>query len=316
MGVFRAVGTPFKSRVVMEWGHVWLDQRWATTRCFLLIAGPCVVESESLVMRTAEFLKTITERLGIPFVFKSSYKKANRTRPDAFTGIGDVRALEILARVREAFQVPVLTDFHTPGEAHLASQYVDILQVPAFLCRQTDLIVAGARTGKPLNLKKGQFVSAQTMKFAVEKAWRAGARNVWLTERGTFFGYGDLVVDFRNIPWMHQLTGCPIIMDCTHATQQPGALRGASGGQRQFAELYARCGLVAGASGIFMEVHPDPDHALSDGPNMLPLSWLPDLLERLVALYDCIQEHQAHVTYLQQGEGGKTDEQTYGLPAS
>ncbi len=300
----------------MHWGHPWLDNSESRFRRFLLIAGPCVVESESLVMRTAEFLKTLTERLGIPFVFKSSYKKANRTRPDAFTGIGDARALEILARVRETFQVPVLTDFHTPGEAHLASQYVDILQIPAFLCRQTDLIVAGARTGKPLNLKKGQFVSAQTMMFAVEKAVRAGARAVWLTERGTFFGYGDLIVDFRNIPWMYHFTGCPIIMDCTHATQQPGALKGASGGQRLFAELYARCGLVAGASGIFMEVHPDPEHALSDGPNMLPLAWLPDLLKRLIELYECIREHQAHVTYLQQKEGHPGDERRHGPPVT
>ncbi len=270
--------------------HKFLDKVIArTSEIFLWIAGPCVVESETLTLSIAEELANIAIKLDLPLVFKASYRKANRTRPDSFTGIGDARALEILASVREKLNIPVLTDFHSATEAHFAAQFVDILQVPAFLCRQTDVIEAGARTGKPLNLKKGQFASWVTMKFAVEKAKGGGAKYVFVTERGTFFGYQDLIVDFRNIAWLRS-QNIPVIMDCTHATQQPGALGGSSGGLREMAELYARCAISIGIEGIFMEVHPDPDNAPSDGPNMIPLKNVYELMNKLKTMYSLIKE--------------------------
>lgn len=265
----------------------WLNP---TPEKFVLIAGPCVVENREMLFETAEQLKKIATRYGLPLVFKASYRKANRTSPTAFTGVGNQEALGFLAEVRQQFHLPVLTDFHSPEEAALAARYVDILQVPAFLCRQSDIIEAGARTRKPLNIKKGQFMNPAAMCFAVEKALRAGTPQVWLTERGTFFGYGDLVVDFRSVPIMQQC-GVPVIVDCTHATQKPAQpSQGHSGGERHFAPLLARAAIAAGADGIFMEVHPDPFRALSDRDSQLPLSIVESLVEELVIVREAIYQ--------------------------
>lgn len=250
---------------------------------FLLIAGPCVVESEDIVFSIAERLVKLSDKYTIPFIFKSSYRKANRSKADSFTGIGDIRALEILAEVRKRFSVPVITDIHNPSEAGIAAGYVDVLQIPAFLCRQTDLLEAAALTEKWINIKKGQFLSGASMKFAVEKVRGAGNENIMLTERGNMFGYQDLVVDFRNIPVM-QKNGVPVIMDITHSLQQPNQARGVSGGNPEMIETIGMAAISTGADGIFIETHPHPASALSDGANMLKLSKMERLLIMLTAL--------------------------------
>ena len=250
---------------------------------FLLIAGPCVIESEEVVLETAEYLKTLSEQYKIPFVFKSSYRKANRSRSDSFSGIGDIKALKILAGVRKRFSIPVITDIHNPDEAEIAARYVDILQIPAFLCRQTDLLAAAAKTGKWVNIKKGQFLSGTSMKFAVDKVRESGNNNIMLTDRGNMFGYQDIVVDFRNIPIMKKI-GVPVIMDITHSLQQPNQETGISGGQPELIETLGKAAISAGADGIFIETHPDPAKAKSDGANMLKLSEMENLLKKLVAL--------------------------------
>lgn len=250
---------------------------------FLLIAGPCVVESEEIVFETAGHLKALSEKYHIPFVFKSSYRKANRSRGDSFSGIGDTNALKILAEVRNRFKVPVITDIHNPDEAAMAAGYVDVLQIPAFLCRQTDLLAAAAATGKWINIKKGQFLSGPSMKFAVDKVKESGNSNIMLTDRGNMFGYQDIVVDFRNIPEM-QLIGVPVIMDITHSLQQPNQVKGVSGGRPEMIETLGKAAISVGADGIFIETHPDPSIAKSDGANMLKLSGMDHLLSRLTAL--------------------------------
>lgn len=247
---------------------------------FFLVAGPCVVEGEEIVLRIAEQIAEVCERLEIPFIFKASYRKANRSRLDSFTGIGDEAGLRILARVREEFGLPVTTDIHSDEEAALAAAYVDVLQIPAFLCRQTSLLVAAADTGKVVNIKKGQFMSPEAMGHAVEKVRQAGNSKVALTERGTTFGYQDLVIDFRGIPVMRAFD-VPVILDCTHSLQQPNQPSGVTGGRPGLIETVARAGIATGADGLFIETHPDPSQAKSDGANMLPLDRLPALLERL-----------------------------------
>jgi 2-dehydro-3-deoxyphosphooctonate aldolase (KDO 8-P synthase) len=250
---------------------------------FLLIAGPCVVENEKIVFETANHLKELSEKYHIPFVFKSSYRKANRSRGDSFSGIGDEKALIILAEVRKRYSVPVITDIHNPNEAEMAAEFVDVLQIPAFLCRQTDLLTAAALTGKWINIKKGQFLSGASMKFAVEKVKEFGNSNILLTDRGNMFGYQDIVVDFRNIPVMKQI-GVPVIMDITHSLQQPNQEMGVSGGRPEMIETLGKAAISVGADGIFIETHPDPSVAKSDGANMLKLSGMEDLLKKLVAL--------------------------------
>jgi 2-dehydro-3-deoxyphosphooctonate aldolase (KDO 8-P synthase) len=250
---------------------------------FLLIAGPCVIESEEIVFETAENLKSLSEKFQIPFVFKSSYRKANRSRSDSFSGIGDIKALKILEEVRKRFSVPVITDIHNPAEAAIAAKYVDILQIPAFLCRQTDLLAAAAKTGRWVNIKKAQFLSGSSMQFAVEKVRDSGNNNIMLTDRGNMFGYQDIVVDFRNIPIMQKI-GVPVIMDITHSLQQPNQEEGISGGRPELIETIGKAAISAGADGIFIETHPDPAIAKSDGSNMLKLSQMESLLKKLVAL--------------------------------
>jgi len=254
---------------------------------FFLLAGPCVVENEDITYRTAEKIKTITEKLKVPFIFKASYKKANRSRLDSFSGIGDEKALKILAGVKQRFQVPLVTDIHSIDEAILAANYVDVLQIPAFLCRQTELLIAAANTGKVVNIKKGQFVSPESMKFAAQKVVDSGNNRVFLTERGTTFGYQDLVVDFRGIPIMRSF-GFPVVMDVTHSLQQPNQTVGVTGGKPEMIETIARAAISVGADGLFMETHPDPSKALSDGANMLNLALLEGLIERLVKLKQVI----------------------------
>ena len=250
---------------------------------FFLLAGPCVIEDETSPLRIAETLVRITEKLDIPFVFKASYRKANRSRLDSFTGIGDEKALKVLGKVRETFGVPVVTDIHGADEAAMAAEYADILQIPAFLCRQTDLLVAAAKTGKVVNIKKGQFLSGESMGFAVEKVRQSGNKQVMLTERGSMFGYQDLVVDYRNIPIM-QGFGVPVVLDVTHSLQQPNQASGVTGGKPEMIGLIAKAGIAAGADGIFMETHPEPAKALSDGANMLQLDKVEGLLEQLVSI--------------------------------
>ena len=254
---------------------------------FLLLAGPCVVESREIVFSVAEQVKKISDRYKIPLVFKSSYRKANRSRLDSFSGIGDSKALSILGEVRKEFGLPIVTDIHTAEEAAIASEYADVLQIPAFLCRQTDLLVAAAKTGKCINVKKGQFLSGASMKFAVQKITESGNNRVMLTDRGNFFGYNDLVVDMRNIPQMKE-TGVPVIMDITHSLQQPNQSEGVSGGLPGLIETIGRCAIAAGADGIFIETHPDPSSALSDGANMLRLDRLDELIRRLTLLRNTI----------------------------
>ncbi len=250
---------------------------------FLLIAGPCVVEGEEITFEVAEYIAGLCEKYNIPFVFKASYRKANRSRIDSFSGVGDLKALRILSEVRNKYSVPVITDIHNPDEAGMASEFVDVLQIPAFLCRQTDLLIAAAKTGKWINIKKGQFLSGASMKFAVDKVRDSGNNNIMLTDRGNTFGYQDLVVDFRNIPIM-QKTGVPVIMDITHSLQQPNQEEGVSGGKPEMIEAIGKAAISVGADGIFIETHPDPSTAKSDGANMLKLSDLEKLLVRLLAL--------------------------------
>lgn len=250
---------------------------------FFLIAGPCVVESEELLITVAEKVNTICQRLHIPYVFKASYRKANRTRLDSFTGIGDEEALSLLQKTGKRFGIPVTSDIHSAEEAAIAAPYVDILQIPAFLCRQTDLLIAAAQTGKAVNVKKGQFVSGEAMKFAVDKIRQSSNEKILLTERGTTFGYHDLVVDYRNIPWMQEHR-VPVVMDCTHSLQQPNQANGVTGGNPRLIGTIAKAAIAAGADGIFIETHPEPAKAKSDGANMLQLDLLEGLLERLVKI--------------------------------
>lgn len=256
---------------------------------FFLMAGPCVVESEEMIFRTAEKILSITNRLEIPFIFKSSYKKANRSRLDSFSGIGDEKALNILKKVRENLHVPVVTDIHSEAEAALAAQYVDILQIPAFLCRQTELLVAAAKTGKVINIKKGQFLSPESMKFATDKITASGNNNIILTDRGTMFGYNDLIVDFRGLVEMKDI-GYPVVLDCTHSLQQPNQSAGVTGGKPEMIETMAKAAIVVGADGLFIETHPDPSVAKSDGANMLKLDLLEDLLEKLVKIRQTVNK--------------------------
>jgi 2-dehydro-3-deoxyphosphooctonate aldolase (KDO 8-P synthase) len=254
---------------------------------FFLIAGPCIVESEKNCFEIAEKLTDITNRLCIPYIFKASFKKANRSKLSSFTGIGDQEALGIIAKVKEHFKVPVITDIHTEEDAELAARYVDILQIPAFLCRQTDLLVAAANTGKIVNIKKGQFLAPESMKFAADKVIQSGNNRVMLTDRGTMFGYQDLIVDFRGITEMKK-SGLPVILDITHSLQQPNQSSGVSGGLPELIETVARAGIAVGVDGIFMETHPEPAKALSDGANMLPLAEVESLLKKLIKIKQVI----------------------------
>ena len=254
---------------------------------FFLLAGPCVIEGEDMALRIAERVVKITDRLHIPYVFKGSYRKANRSRLDSFTGIGDEKALKVLEKVRKTFGVPVVTDIHAAAEADMAAAYVDVLQIPAFLCRQTDLLVAAARTGKIVNIKKGQFLSPAAMRFAADKVVEAGNSQVMLTERGVTFGYHDLIVDYRGIPEM-QSFGHPVILDVTHSLQQPNQASGVTGGMPQLIKTIAKDGVAVGVDGLFMETHENPAEAKSDGANMLKLDLLEDLLEKLVRIRQSI----------------------------
>ena len=254
---------------------------------FFLMAGPCVVEDADMLKTVAETACRITERLRIPYIFKASYRKANRSRLDSFSGIGDEKALKLLADIRRGFGVPVVTDIHNPEEAAIAAEYVDVLQIPAFLCRQTDLLVAAAKTGKVVNIKKGQFLAPEAMSFAAGKVRDAGNPNVMLTDRGTTFGYYDLIVDMRGIPAMQTL-GYPVVMDITHSLQQPNQTSGVTGGQPEMIETIARASVAAGVDGLFIETHPNPAIAKSDGANMLALDRLESLLERLARIRETI----------------------------
>lgn len=254
---------------------------------FFLMAGPCAIEGEEIALRIAEKIVTITDRLHIPYIFKGSYRKANRSRVDSFTGIGDEKAFRILEKVGKTFGVPTVTDIHESHEAALAAAYVDVLQIPAFLCRQTELLVAAAETGKVVNIKKGQFLNAASMKFAVDKVIDSGNKNVMLTDRGNTFGYQDLIVDFRGIPEMRGF-GVPTIMDCTHSLQQPNQTSGVTGGKPELIETIAKAAIAVGADGLFIETHPNPAQAKSDGANMLHLDYLEDLMEKLVRVRQAI----------------------------
>jgi 2-dehydro-3-deoxyphosphooctonate aldolase (KDO 8-P synthase) len=250
---------------------------------FFLLAGPCVIENETMALQIAEKIIQITEKLKIPYIFKGSYKKANRSRVDSFTGIGDEKALKILRKVKESLGVPTITDIHETQDATLVAGYVDVLQIPAFLCRQTDLLVAAAQTGKIVNVKKGQFLSPAAMQFAVQKIVDSGNNQILLTERGTTFGYTDLVVDYRGIPEMQRL-GFPVVMDVTHSLQQPNQTSGITGGLPSMIETIAKAAIAVGVNGLFIETHPEPHKALSDGANMLPLNLLEFLLEKLLRI--------------------------------
>lgn len=255
---------------------------------FFLLAGPCVIEEEEFAFDIAKRIIGITDRLEIPYVFKASYKKANRSRLDSFTGIGDEKALFILGKIRSELKVPVITDIHSAEEAELVANYVDILQIPAFLCRQTELLVAAAKTGKVVNIKKGQFLAPESMQFAAQKVVDAGNNKVILTERGTTFGYYDLVVDYRGIKEM-QKTGFPVVLDITHSLQQPNQESGVAGGRPDLIETIARAGIAIGVDGIFIETHPEPAKAKSDGANMLNLNYLEDLLTKLVKIHKVVK---------------------------
>lgn len=255
---------------------------------FFLMAGPCAIEGEDIALKIAERIVKITDNLQIPFIFKGSYRKANRSRLDSFTGIGDEKALKVLQKVNREFDVPTVTDIHESHEAAMAAAYVDVLQIPAFLCRQTDLLIAAAKTGKVINVKKGQFLSAGSMKFAVEKIQESGNSNVILTDRGNTFGYQDMIVDFRGIPEMRSF-GVPVVMDCTHSLQQPNQASGVTGGKPALIETIAKAAIAVGSDGLFIETHPDPANAKSDGANMLHLDLLEDLLAKLVRVRKAIQ---------------------------
>ncbi|MBS1730869.1 MAG: 3-deoxy-8-phosphooctulonate synthase [Bacteroidetes bacterium] len=258
---------------------------------FFLMAGPCVIESEQLLMDVASSVSASCKKLGIPFIFKSSYRKANRTSSSSFTGIGDDRALQFLKKAGEKFSIPTVTDIHAHDEAAMAAEYADVLQIPAFLCRQTDLLEAAAKTGKIINVKKGQFTSGAAMKFAVDKIKRAGNDKVMLTERGNSFGYQDLIVDYRNIPIMKEL-GVPVVMDCTHSLQQPNLSSGITGGNPEMISTIAKAAIATGSDGLFIETHPDPSKAKSDGANMLILDKLESLLEELIPIREAILKNK------------------------
>lgn len=264
------------------------DLKHADSGNFFLLAGPCVIEGEDMALRIAERIVKITDKLQIPYVFKGSYRKANRSRLDSFAGIGDEKALKILRKVSDAFGVPTVTDIHAADEADMAAAYVDVLQIPAFLCRQTDLLVAAAKTDKIVNIKKGQFLSPQAMRFAADKVVEAGNEKVMLTERGTTFGYQDLVVDYRGIPEM-QTFGFPVIMDATHSLQQPNQTSGVTGGMPQLIETVAKAAIAVGADGLFIETHENPSVAKSDGANMLVLDLLEALLMKLVRIREAVR---------------------------
>jgi 2-dehydro-3-deoxyphosphooctonate aldolase (KDO 8-P synthase) len=249
---------------------------------FFLLAGPCAIEGEDMAMRIAEKIVKLSDKHQIPYIFKGSFKKANRSRLDSFTGIGDEKALKILEKVSKTFDIPTVTDIHLPSDAEMAAAYVDVLQIPAFLVRQTDLVVAAAKTGKVVNLKKGQFMSPESMQFAVKKVTESGNSQVTITERGTMFGYADMVVDFRGIPTMQQYA--PVILDITHSLQQPNQSSGVTGGRPELIETIAKAGMAVGVDGVFLETHFDPATAKSDGANMLHLDKLDDLLKKLIAI--------------------------------
>lgn len=253
---------------------------------FFLIAGPCVVEGESMVHEIGQEVKRICDQLSIPYIFKASYRKANRSRLDSYTGVGDEKALQWIADVGQKLGVPTTTDIHAADEAAMAAKYVDILQIPAFLCRQTDLLIAAAQTGKVVNVKKGQFLSGESMSHAVDKIRQSGNENIWLTERGSMFGYQDLVVDYRNIPAMQQFA--PVVMDCTHSLQQPNQSSGVTGGKPELIGTIAKAAIATGADGLFIETHPNPKEAKSDGANMLHLQHLESLLIELCKIHDAI----------------------------
>ena len=249
---------------------------------FFLLAGPCAIEGEEMALQIAEHILKVTDKLEIPFIFKGSFKKANRIRIDSFTGIGDEKALKILIKVSETFNVPTVTDIQTNEDAAMAAEYVDVIQIPAFLVRQTDLVVAAAKTGKVVNLKKGQFMSPDAMKHAVQKVKDSGNEKAWITDRGTMFGYQDMIVDFRGIPEMQKYA--PTILDITHSLQQPNQTSGVTGGRPDMIETIARAGVAVGVDGLFLETHFDPKNAKSDGANMLDLQYLEGLLSNLVAI--------------------------------
>lgn len=254
---------------------------------FFLLAGPCVIENEKTPFEIAERIKAISDKLKIPFVFKASYRKANRSRLDSFTGIGDTEGLQLLGEISAQYDIPVVTDIHSAEEAVMAAKYVDILQIPAFLCRQTDLLVAAAQTGKVVNIKKGQFLSAESMIHAVEKVRQTGNNNIMLTERGTTFGYQDLVVDYRGIPVMKQMN-TPVIMDATHSLQQPNQSSGVTGGKPELIETICKAAIAVGADGLFLETHPNPAKAMSDGANMLQIDLLENLLTKLIRIHHAL----------------------------
>ncbi|MEZ4907152.1 MAG: 3-deoxy-8-phosphooctulonate synthase [Saprospiraceae bacterium] len=250
---------------------------------FFLIAGPCVVEDDKTVFQIAEEVNELCKRLDIVYIFKASYRKANRSRFDSFKGIGDIEGLELISEVGEKFGIPTITDIHSHEEAELAASYVDVIQIPAFLSRQTDLLVAAARTGKIVNIKKGQFLSPESMQFAIDKVKKSGNNNIVLTDRGTMFGYNDLIVDFRGIPKMQKFD-VPVVVDCTHSLQQPNQSSGVTGGDPEMIETICKAAIAVGVDGLFIETHPNPAIAKSDGANMLPLEKLPSILEKLVKI--------------------------------
>lgn len=254
---------------------------------FFLIAGPCVIENEKVPYQIAQKILALSQKFQIPFIFKASYRKANRSKLDSFTGIGNIKALEILQDIGKELKIPTLTDIHNEAEAIIAAEYVDVLQIPAFLCRQTDLLVGAAATGRTINLKKGQFISGEAITFAVDKIRNSGNKNIILTERGSMFGYQDMIVDFRNIPIM-QKNDVPVVLDITHSVQQPNTSSGVSGGMPEMIETMAKAGIAAGADGIFVETYPDPASALSDGSNMLDLELLEDLLRKLIKIRQAV----------------------------
>jgi 2-dehydro-3-deoxyphosphooctonate aldolase (KDO 8-P synthase) len=261
--------------------------KYITSGNFFLMAGPCAIEGEDIALRIAERIVSITDKLNIPYIFKGSYRKANRSKGDSFTGIGDEKALRILERVGKTFDIPTVTDIHESAEAAMAAAYVDVLQIPAFLCRQTDLLIAAAKTNKVVNVKKGQFLSAGSMRFAVEKVMEAGNNRVILTDRGNTFGYQDLIVDYRGLPEM-QTFGVPVVMDCTHSLQQPNQSSGVTGGKPELIGTIAKAAIAVGADGLFIETHPDPAHAKSDGANMLHLDRLETLLVQLIKIRQAV----------------------------
>lgn len=262
--------------------------RYVNTQHFFLMAGPCVVESEEMCMRIAERCIGLTDQLNLPYIFKASYRKANRSRLDSFTGLGDEEGLRILEKIKTTFGIPVVTDIHAPSEAQMAADAgVDVLQIPAFLCRQTDLLLAAAATGKIINIKKGQFLAPESMQFAAEKVRTAGNPKVMLTDRGTQFGYQDLIIDYRGIPVMRRF-GCPVLLDITHSLQQPNQSSGVTGGKPELIETVAKAGIAVGVDGLFLETHPNPAEAKSDGANMLKLDHLPALLEKLIRLQEAL----------------------------